>query len=160
MGGLTLLKRREIYASCHAAGMKAVSTADARYPFDEIPTDSESARTYLFEREKLYKAARAKGRNEVAEQYEIEAECLDAIDEEGDREKWPLWDGLSDEHGPIPAFGPALTNDIGQVLMSDDEREARRDAALRALSAIGKITDETDTDEVWAEVFRGLEGDS
>jgi hypothetical protein len=34
----------------------------------------------------------------------------------------------------------------------------RRDAAIRALKALGEITDETDTDAIWDEVFRGLEG--
>ncbi len=81
-------------------------------------------------------------------------------DQEGDREKWPLWDGLSDGRGPIPAFGPARTDENGRLVMSDDERAARRDAAIRALAVVGKITDETDTDEVWAEVFRGPEGTS
>jgi hypothetical protein len=38
--------------------------------------------------------------------------------------------------------------------MSDEERAARRDAAIRALAVVGDITDETDTDEVWAEAFR------
>jgi hypothetical protein len=68
------------------------------------------------------------------------------------------WDGLSDEHGPIPAFGPARTDEHGRVVMSDEEWEARRDAAIRALRAIGDITDETDTDAIWDEVLHGLEG--
>ena len=42
--------------------------------------------------------------------------------------------------------------------MSDEERAAHRDAAMRALAAVGGITDETDNDEVWAKVFRRLEG--
>ncbi len=77
---------------------------------------------------------------------------------EGNLEKLPLWDGLSDELGPIPAFGPAVTDETGRVLMDDGERAARRDAAIRALAAIGKITDATDTEERWSDVFRGLEG--
>ena len=44
--------------------------------------------------------------------------------------------------------------------MSDAEQEARRDTSIRALAAIASITDETDTDEIWDEVFRGLERDS
>ena len=96
----------------------------------------------------------------MIERYGIDAARLDAIDQEGDREKWPLWDGLSDERGPIPNFGPALTDESGRIVMSDEERAARRDAAIRALAVVGKITDETDTDEVWAEAFRGLEGAS
>ena len=68
-----------------------------------------------------------------------------------------LHDGLADEHGPIPAFGPARTDSHGRVVMGDDEWEARRAAAVRALEAVAGIADETDTDEVWDEVFRGLE---
>jgi hypothetical protein len=86
--------------------------------------------------------------------------ALDAIEQESDGEKGPIWDGLSDEHGPIPAFGPSRTDASGRVLMDDEERAARRDAAIRALAAIGQITDETDTDERWVDVFRGLEGAS
>ena len=94
----------------------------------------------------------------MSERYGIDASCVDAILEEGDREKWPIWDGLSDERGPIPVFDAARTDASGQLLMSEEERAARRDAAMRALAAVSGITDETDTDEVWAKVFRGLEG--
>ena len=68
--------------------------------------------------------------------------------------------GLSLNRGPIPSFGPARTDESGRVLMNDEERAARRDAAIRALAAIGQITDDTDTDERWADAFRGLEGAS
>jgi hypothetical protein len=71
-------------------------------------------------------------------------------------ENRPLWDGLADEQGPIPAFGPARTDEHGRVVMTDEEWGARRNAAIRALRAVGDITDETDTDEIWDEVFRGL----
>jgi arylsulfatase A-like enzyme len=108
----------------------------------------------------LKKVTSEKGRHEVVERYGIDAASLDAIEQEGDREKWPIWDGLSDEHGPIPAFGPARTDMSGRVLMNGEEHAARRDAAIRALAAIVQITDETDTDERWVEVFRGLEGAS
>jgi hypothetical protein len=156
--GLSLLARREIYAVCLAAGMKAISLADSRYPFDRLPTDSQAAAVYLSERENVYQVVKEEGRRKVIERYGIDASCLDAIVEEGDRGKWPPWDGLADERGPIPVFDAARTNANGQILMSDDERAARRDAAIRALAAVAGITDETDTDEVWADVFRGLEG--
>jgi hypothetical protein len=160
VGGFSLLARREIYAASHAAEMKAVALADSRYPFDRIPADPQGAAVYLSEREKVYREARAEGRREVIERYGIDAHRLDAIDQEGDREKWPLWDGLSDERGPIPNFGPARTDESGRIVMSDEEQAARREAAIRALAVVGQITDETDTDEVWAEAFRGLEGAS
>lgn len=160
VGGLSLSGRREIHAASQAARLKAVLLADSRYPFDRIPTDTDLSRAYLTEREKVYKIAEDEGRREVIERHGIDAACLDAIEEEGDREKWPLWDGLSDERGPIPTFGPARTDSRGRLFMSDEELAARRDAAMRALAAISSITDETDTDEVWDEVFRGLEGAS
>jgi hypothetical protein len=159
-GGLSLLARLEIHAACHAVEMKVVSLADSRYPLDRIPTDPAAARTYLCEREAVYISAKEEGRREVIERYGIDAARLHAIDEEGDREKWPLWDGLSDERGPIPVFGPARLNESGRLVMSDEEQAARRIASIRALAAIGSITGENDTDEVWAEVFRGLEGAS
>jgi hypothetical protein len=134
--------------------MRAVSLADARYPFDCIPAEPDEAAAYLSEREKVYRDAREEGRREVVERYGIDADRLDAIDREGERERWPLWDGLSDERGPIPNFGPARTDECGRIVMSDEERAARRDAAIRALAVVGDITDETDTDEVWAEAFR------
>ena len=68
----------------------------------------------------------------------------------------PPWDGLSDEQGPIPTFGPVRTDKHGRIVMTDEEQAARRDAILRMLRVIGDITDETDTDEIWDEVFRGL----
>jgi hypothetical protein len=41
--------------------------------------------------------------------------------------------------------------------LSDEERRARSESLQRTLDEMAKITDETDTDENWAEVFRGLE---
>ena len=37
LSGLSLLERRETHAACHAAGMKAVSLADAHFLFDRVP---------------------------------------------------------------------------------------------------------------------------
>jgi hypothetical protein len=40
----------------------------------------------------------------------------------------------------------------GRILpMSDAEQEARRDAAVRAIDAVSRITNETDTEELWRE---------
>jgi hypothetical protein len=64
---------------------------------------------------------------------------------------------LADAAGPIPAFGPAAVDERGRIVLANEEWEARRAAALRALDAIAAITDETDTDETWREVFRGID---
>lgn len=66
-------------------------------------------------------------------------------------------DGLSDDQGPIPAFGLVPIDAHGQITMSQEEWDARRAASIRAMSALGEITDESDRDEIWDEVFRGLE---
>jgi hypothetical protein len=41
--------------------------------------------------------------------------------------------------------------------LSDEERRARSEALDRALDEIAAIGDETDTDEIWADVFRGID---
>jgi hypothetical protein len=66
---------------------------------------------------------------------------------------------LSDSEGPIPTFPPVAIDPVtGRMLpMSDEERAARRAAAIRAIKAIRQITDETDTDERWREVYRGID---
>jgi hypothetical protein len=48
-------------------------------------------------------------------------------------------DGLCDERGPIPVFGPVRTDRQGRILMSEQERAARRDAAIRALRALESL---------------------
>ena len=60
------------------------------------------------------------------------------------------WDGLADEQGPIPAFGPATLDEQGRLVMSDEEWAARSDALRRTLLILPTLTDETDSDEVWA----------
>ena len=68
---------------------------------------------------------------------------------------------LCDEEGPIPMFPPvAVDPATGRILpISDEERAARRSASLRATRAISQITDETDTDEIWQEVYRNIDED-
>ena len=66
---------------------------------------------------------------------------------------------LADELGPIPSFPPlALDPETGRILpVSDEELAARRDAALRMLAVLDQITDESDTDEKWREVYRNID---
>lgn len=75
-----------------------------------------------------------------------------------------------EDHRPTPrespamsiALTPARTGDVdtstGRLLpLSDEDRKARSEALGRALDEIAGMTDETDTDEVWAEVMRGID---
>ena len=66
---------------------------------------------------------------------------------------------LTDELGPIPSFPPlALDPETGRMLpISDEELAARRDSALRMLNVLDQITDESDTDEKWREVYRNID---
>ncbi len=66
---------------------------------------------------------------------------------------------LHDDEGPIPTFPPlAVDPATGRLLpMCDEEREARRAAAIRAIKAIGQIEDETETDEGWKEIYRNID---
>jgi hypothetical protein len=41
--------------------------------------------------------------------------------------------------------------------ISDEEIAARRDAVLRMLKVFHQITDESDTDENWREVYRNID---
>ncbi len=66
---------------------------------------------------------------------------------------------LCDDDGPIPEF-PALAVDssTGRILpISNEERAARRAAAIRALKVISEITDETDTEERWQTIYRNID---
>jgi hypothetical protein len=66
---------------------------------------------------------------------------------------------LVDELGQIPTFPPvALDPMTGRMLpISDEEIAARRDAVLRMLKVLHQITDESDTDENWREVYRNID---
>ena len=66
---------------------------------------------------------------------------------------------LADDLGPIPSFPPlALDPETGRMLpISDEEFDARRDAALRMLVVLEQITDESDTVERWREVYRNID---
>jgi hypothetical protein len=65
---------------------------------------------------------------------------------------------LVDSMGPIPAFPPRALDSMGRLIpISPEVRAARRAASSRASEAIRHITDETDTDEVWESVYRGID---
>jgi hypothetical protein len=56
-----------------------------------------------------------------------------------------------------PTETPIIDPATGQLRpLSAEERRARSQSLRRTLAEIDTITDETDTDEVWAEVYRGL----
>jgi len=53
-----------------------------------------------------------------------------------------FYDGLRDEQGLIPAFGPVRLDDEGHIIMSEEESRARAEAAVRVLKVIGKLPDD------------------
>jgi excisionase family DNA binding protein len=63
---------------------------------------------------------------------------------------------------PAMAIAPPSTETIDPATgkarpLSEEEQQARIAAVLQALEDIGQITDETDTDEVWSEVYRSID---
>jgi excisionase family DNA binding protein len=57
-----------------------------------------------------------------------------------------------------PTETPLIDPATGRLRpMSDEERRDRSARLQRTLEGLGGIADETDTDENWAEVFRGLD---
>ncbi|HWE35956.1 MAG TPA: hypothetical protein VG406_05230 [Isosphaeraceae bacterium] len=65
-------------------------------------------------------------------------------------------DGFCDEQRPIPTFGPVKLDEHGRIVMSDEERAARRDAAIRVIAAIRHLPDDDppDTEE---QMMRGID---
>jgi hypothetical protein len=105
-----------------------------------------------------FEAAKEQARRRVLERHGIDANQLARIEARADLEGWPPWDGLADDRGPIPTFGPMKKDRNGRpTRRSPEEEEAQRDAAIRMLDVIGKITDESDTDEIWDRFDRNLE---
>jgi hypothetical protein len=59
---------------------------------------------------------------------------------------------------PDPTETPLIDPATGRLRpISDEERRTRSAALRRALAEIAEITDETDTDEVWADIFRSID---
>lgn len=59
---------------------------------------------------------------------------------------------------PTPVPPGAVDASTGRLKpLTDREREARTEALGRALDEIAGMTDETDTDEVWRDVMRGID---
>lgn len=59
---------------------------------------------------------------------------------------------------PTSVPAGAVDRETGRLRpVTSEERRARSAALARALDDIAEITDETDTDERWAEVFRGID---
>jgi len=70
-----------------------------------------------------------------------------------------LTSALADEQGAIPTFPPLVVNPAtGRILpLSAAELSARRDAAIRTIKAIRQISDASDTEENWRDIFRGID---
>ena len=59
---------------------------------------------------------------------------------------------------PSPVPPAAVDLETGRLRpQTETERRARSAALVRALDDLDRIGDETDTDERWAEVFRGID---
>jgi hypothetical protein len=69
----------------------------------------------------------------------------------------PIHAQLSDELGPIPTFPPGRLDERGRLIpLTPEERQARSDAAIRALAAIAKLPDD-DPVGIEAEFMRGID---
>ena len=59
---------------------------------------------------------------------------------------------------PTPARPSTVDHATGRLQpLTDEQRLARSEALGRALDEIAGMTDETDTDEVWRDVMRGID---
>ena len=59
---------------------------------------------------------------------------------------------------PMSARPGTVDTDSGPIQpLTDQERRARSEALGRALDEIAGMTDETDTDQVWQDVMRGID---
>jgi hypothetical protein len=61
---------------------------------------------------------------------------------------------------PLSDLPRSAVDPTGRLLPeSEEERRARSAALARALDEIAEMTDETDTDATWAEVYRGIDAE-
>jgi hypothetical protein len=59
---------------------------------------------------------------------------------------------------PTPSRPGTVDVATGRLLpLTDQERRARSEALGRALDEIAGMTDETDTDQVWRDILRGID---
>ena len=59
---------------------------------------------------------------------------------------------------PMPARSGTVDTCTGRLQpLTDQERRTRSEALNQALDEIAGMTDETDTDEVWRDVMRGID---
>jgi hypothetical protein len=59
---------------------------------------------------------------------------------------------------PVSACGSAVNPTTGRLRpLTDQARRARSEALGRALDEIAAMTEETDTNEVWRDVMRGID---
>jgi hypothetical protein len=66
-------------------------------------------------------------------------------------------DELADELGSIPAFPPRQLDEQGRLIpLTAEERKARSQAAIRALTAIQRLPDD-DPPGIEAEFMRGID---
>lgn len=70
------------------------------------------------------------------------------------------------QEDPAMAIAPTqnrqatIDPETGRLLpLTEEQRRARSEALARTIEEIGQITDETDTDERWAEVYRSIDAE-
>lgn len=87
----SLATRRAVYRELHHVGMAASREAERHYPLNAIPEgEDDRVENYLLGHQAAYESNRRDGRLAVGRKYGLVADELDAIEREGDRERWPL----------------------------------------------------------------------
>lgn len=89
-GELSLSRRRTIYAEIYREGMLATYEAEARYPLANLANNPASAGRDIRLHQEVYEASKAKRLAELAKRLSVTPEDLEAIEEEGMDQRWPL----------------------------------------------------------------------